>query len=136
MSPKDIETTITEILASATPALGRHKPSNSVDRKPSYQPNTFIARPRKRRPRRNPLYTSLRLIILGLVLLLVPLLFSGIRVQPPTPAITGSMGTLAPVPTTISQPVMYLTTSDALNVAPQAAGQLNAARVAFRAPAC
>ena len=57
----------------------------------------FIAGPRKRPTRRNPLYTSLRLIILGLVILLVPLLFSVKKPPSPATAITGAIAPLRTV---------------------------------------
>ncbi len=78
MSEKDLEAIVTEILANSEPSadggqyvkIGRRMPDN-IRRQPP-----IAARPRKRRPLRNPLYTSLRVMIVGLVILLVPLLFS------------------------------------------------------------
>ena len=77
MSEKDLEAIVTAILANSLPSsdggqyvkIGRRMPDN-IRRK------TPIARPRRRRPQRNPLYTSLRVMIVGLAILLVPLLFS------------------------------------------------------------
>ena len=96
-SEKDLETIITEILASSAPADSRRSPLNAVGRRPVTRHNTISSRPRKRRPPRNPLYTSLRLIILGLVILLVPLLFSVKKTPSPATAITGAIAPLRTV---------------------------------------
>ena len=91
MPPKDIETIIMEILASSQLIAdsGNHPEDSGL--RPANRRQTFIARSRKRRRRKNPLYASLRLIILGLVILLVPLLFSVKKVPPPSSAITGAI---------------------------------------------
>lgn len=96
MSEKEIETIITEILASSQPIGNRGKYVNSSGQMQADRRQTLSERPRKRLAPRNPLYTSLRLIILGLVILLVPLLFSGKKVHPPSPTITGSINTVTP----------------------------------------
>jgi hypothetical protein len=90
-SEKDLETIITELLASSAPAGSRRKHLNAVGRRPANRHNTISSQPRKRRPPRNPLYTSLRLIIMGLVILLVPLLFSVKKIPPPKATITGAL---------------------------------------------
>ena len=100
MSAKNLETIITEILAGSAPRDSRRHHVNAGGPGPPDRPNAFIARTCKRRPQRNPLYTSLRLIILGLVILLVPLLFSGRKVQPPKSTVTGA---IAPAQTVIAQ---------------------------------
>lgn len=91
MSEKDLEAIITEILANSLPSDKiAHQVENS-SRRPADRRLTAIARSRKRRTRRNPLYASLRLIILGLVILLVPLMFSAKKVHPPRSLITGAV---------------------------------------------
>ena len=100
MPEKDLETIITEILANSGPTVGSRKHINPSDRGPANQYNSVTVRPRKGRPQRNPIYTSLRLILLGLVILLVPLLFSVKKVQPPKSMITGAF---APDQTVIAQ---------------------------------
>jgi len=104
-SEKDLEAIITEILASSAPTGSRRKPVNAGDRRPASRHNTYIARPRKRRSSRNPLYTSLRLIIMGLVILLVPLLFSVQKIPPPKSTITGALA---------HDPVVFVQLVDAL----------------------
>ena len=102
MPEKDLETIITEILANSGPTVGSRKYVNTGDRKSANRYNRVTVRPRKRRPQRNPIYTSLRLILLGLVILLVPLLFSVKKIQPPKSTITG---VFAPDQTVIAQMV-------------------------------
>jgi hypothetical protein len=77
MSEKDIEIIIAEILASSPPVGNTGNKDRNSDPRPANRNRNAIVRLRKRRPQRNPLYTSLRLIFMGLVILLVPLLFSG-----------------------------------------------------------
>ena len=89
-SEKNLEAIITEILTNAAPAGSSRKHLNVGDRGPSNRHDSVILRPRKRRPPRNPLYTSLRLIIIGIVVLLVPLLFSVKKNPPPKSTITGA----------------------------------------------
>ena len=102
MSEKDIETIITEILASSQATVGRRKSIDAGGRKQPDRRPTYIPRPRRSRSPRNPLYTSLRLIILGVVILLVPLLFSVKKVPPSKSTITGA---IAPDQTVIAQMV-------------------------------
>ena len=99
MSAKDIETIVMEILANSQPIGNR---AEDRGQRLANRRQTFTVRPRKRRPKRNPLYASLRLIILGVVILLVPLLFSVKKVPPPSPAITGAIDTLTTFQTVIS----------------------------------
>lgn len=91
MSEKDLEAIITEILANSRPSDPIVNQVPNSGREPVTRRPTFSARPRKRRAPRNPLYTSLRLIVLGLVLLLVPLMFSAKKVHPPRTSITGAV---------------------------------------------
>jgi len=105
MSEKDLETIITEILASSAPRDRSRQHLKAGGRRPASRHNTFIARPRKRRSPRNPLYTSLRLIIMGLVILLVPLLFSVKKIPPPKSTITGALA---------HDPIVFVQLVDAL----------------------
>ena len=77
MSEKNIETIIAEILASSPPVGNTGNYDRISDLRPTNRRRNTIVRLRQRRLQRNPLYTSLRLIFMGLVILLVPLLFSG-----------------------------------------------------------
>jgi len=76
MSEKDLEAIVTAILANSEPSADGGQYGKIGRRTPDIRRKTPIARPRKRRPLRNPLYTSLRVMMVGLVILLVPLLFS------------------------------------------------------------
>lgn len=76
MSEKDLEAIVTAILASSQPIADNGQYVKVGRRIPDIRRQTPIPRPRKRRTPRNPLYTSLRVMIVGLVILLVPLLFS------------------------------------------------------------
>jgi hypothetical protein len=77
LSEKNIETIIAEILASSPPVGNTGNYDRISDLRPTNRRRNTIVRLRQRRLQRNPLYTSLRLIFMGLVILLVPLLFSG-----------------------------------------------------------
>jgi len=118
MSEKDLEALVTEILANTPPIADSGQYGKIGGQMPVSRRQNFSVRPRKRRPSRNPLYASLRLIILGLVLLLVPLLFAVKKTHPPGSMITGA---IAPTQTTI-RPIDVLTTSNALIIAPQTVG--------------
>ena len=86
MPDKDLEAIITEVLESyqliknqegEAPTIVRGgKLGNFDNRRAMDRRAAFIVPRRKRRPSRNPLRTSLRLIFVGLVVLCVPLLFS------------------------------------------------------------
>jgi hypothetical protein len=93
MPDRDLETIITEILASSEPIVTSAKRLKAGDRMPVDPRLNFAARRRKPRPPRYPLRTSLRLIVLGLVILLVPLLFAAKKAPPPS--ITGAVDALA-----------------------------------------
>lgn len=96
MPEKELDAIILEILANSQASSdNRADQVGNSSRRPADRRVTFVARPRKRRTRRNPLYTSLRLIILGLVVLLVPLMFSAKKVHPPRSMLTGAV---TPVP--------------------------------------
>ena len=76
MSEKDLEAIVTEILESSHPYAASRQYGKVGGRMPGIRRQPPIASPRKRRPPRNPIYASLRVMIVGLVILLVPLLFS------------------------------------------------------------
>ena len=131
MPEKDLEAIITEILASSKPILTGGKRVKAGDRMPVDPRPNFAVRRRKPRPPRNPLRTSLRLIVLGLVILLVPLLFAAKKVRPP--AITGAVSalTLAQTAVAASAEAPYIT--GPLTVAPWfSCTQLYAGRVHAR----
>ena len=96
MTEKNLENIITEILDRSEPIVNGRKNVRAIGRMAADRRRTYSVRPRKRRPQRNPLLTSLRLIILGLVILLVPLLFSVKKAQPPSPMVTGAIDATAP----------------------------------------
>jgi len=131
MSDRDLETIITEILASSEPIATSGSHLKAGDRKPVDTHLNLAVRRRKPRPPRNPLRTSLRLIVLGLVILLVPLLFAAKKAQPPST--TGAVDAIVPAPTAIVASAEAPYTTGPLTVAPwDFSIQLSAGRVLKR----
>jgi hypothetical protein len=74
MSDQDLEAIVMEILESSS-TNGNQRLWRIGQRGPARRDPSIVRR-RKRRSKRNPLRTSLRIIFLGLVILCTPLLFS------------------------------------------------------------
>ncbi len=74
MSDQDLEAIVMAVLESSS-ANGNQRPER-IGQRGSVRREPLIVRRRRRRFKRNPLRTSLRLIFLGVVILCTPLLFS------------------------------------------------------------